>query len=134
VTPEEQLYYEATGTLPGDVQAPAVELAGAVHPSYSVRGAENGVLDDEDVLAVIREFAGEEALDTFPLRYEPVNGAADDRVLIRPVPCPDGRYLAVSFRFGHEDPDEMISWKPEWLGVDGPFTREELEAFGRERR
>lgn len=106
----------------------------ALDPGYSVKAAGDGVLDDEDVQAVILEFAGEEARSTFPMRYEPDTGQEHpgDRVLIRPVLCPDGRYLAVSFRMGHEDQeDEMDSWKPEWLGIDGPFTMGELEEFGR---
>lgn len=115
-------------------EPPAADTSGPVDPAYSVTAAENGVMDDEDVLAVIRAYAGEEALATFPLRYQPANGTTGERVLIRPVQCPDGRYLAVSFRMGHEDPDEMVSWMPEWLGVDGPFTLDELEAFGRVSR
>lgn len=113
---------------------PEDDCQDVLDPAYSVTAAEEGVLDDEDVLEVIRAHAGEEALGTFPMRYEPVNGVTADRVLIRPVQCRDGRYLAVSFRIGHEDPDEMVSWKPEWLGIDGPFTLPELEAFGRRQR
>lgn len=88
-------------------------------------------MTDEEVLAVIRQYAGEAAAVSFPMRLEPAGDHPGDKVFRVPVPLPDGRYLAVAFSFGQPDADAMANWKPRWHRVDGPATREELEALGR---
>lgn len=134
MTPQEESYLLATGELPAD--GVPEHWRGLLDPSYSVTSADGGDLEEEDVLEVIREYAGSEAAEKFLTRYDPTPGEhPGDRVFISPVPLPPSgeRYLAVSFRFGHPDPDEDRSWKARWAGIDGPFTRRELEAFDRAR-
>jgi hypothetical protein len=90
------------------------------------------MMTDDEVLDVLSEFGVETEPPPFPMRMEP-SGAEHpgDKVFRFPVPLPDGNYLAVSWMFGYPDPDEMINYKVRWQSVDGPFTRDALEAFGR---
>jgi hypothetical protein len=86
------------------------------------------LLSDEEVLAAVREHAGAEAASRVPMRLQPSGPVPQGKVFRMPVPLPDGRYLAVSFEFGHDDPVyPEFAWKPAWRSVDGPLTREELE-------
>jgi hypothetical protein len=106
-----------------------------VPAAYSVTGSADGDIDEADVIALVQAYGGDDAAGALPLRFGPMDGQPHpgDKVLIRPSQTTDGRYLALSFTMGYEDPDEMISWKPQWLGIDGPFTMAELEAFARDR-
>lgn len=85
-------------------------------------------MTDDEVLAVIREHAGDEVADRIPMRLQPQGDHPGEKEFRMPVPLEDGRYLAVRFTFGTESDDAMESWKPTWIAVDGPSTREELEA------
>jgi hypothetical protein len=67
-------------------------------------------------------------LNAFPRRMEPSGEHPGDKVFRVPVATGDGRFMAVSFSFGRPDADEALNWAPVWRAVDGPFTRQELEA------
>jgi hypothetical protein len=87
---------------------------------------------EEDVRAFVAEHAGEEAARRLPMRFQPQGQLTDpDKVFWIPLPVlePDGVYVAVGFMFGHDDPDEMLAWKPRWHACRGPMAREELEAL-----
>lgn len=83
-------------------------------------------LTDDEVLTAIQHHGGDPTM--FQLRYEPEGAHPGDKVFRRVYPVADDRYVTVSFQFGQPSADEYENWRPVWLGVDGPYTREELEA------
>lgn len=90
-------------------------------------------MTDEEVFAVLAGYGVSPSALPF-VRTEPQDGQPHpgDRVFRFPVVLGEDSYLAVAWSFGQPDPDEMLNWHLVWHSVDGPMTRDELEALGRE--
>ncbi len=86
-------------------------------------------MTEDEMLAALAEHGITDP--PFPVRAEPDGAHPGDRVFWFPVALPDGRYLGVSWSFGHPSEVAEDDWKIRWHAVEGPLTREELEAKAR---
>ncbi len=97
---------------------------------YTPQGQEP--LDEDTVLEILDEHCSPAAVANFELlqmKYEPVNGEVDpERLLIAPVQCQDGRFMAAVFTM-EADPEDEGSWVTTWRALHGPMTMDELRAF-----
>lgn len=91
-------------------------------------------MTDDEVIAALEPHVAPEALEQFvslQMNYEVTNGNLDtDRVLYAPVACPDGRFMAASFRLEPGEDEDGLFWETVWHQVQGPMTLDELKALG----